>query len=303
MLVLAQPVPGILLRFRYHRLLKPILHQRMASLSHPGAIFMRTVDAKVERVVYNGNIMVQEKILLIERIGRIELTFASALERKDYDLEVVGSGRAAEEAATAGSYALIILNAASLGTTGLRICQRLRDQLPTMPVIHILPEDTRESDLKISAAHVSLRMPFTPRKLINRIIRFMPQPSDNAIKAGSITLYPDTRIVHGDSGEKRLTPRAARLLEVFLIHPGKVLDRSYLMREVWDTNYVGDTRTLDVHIRWIREAVEATPRKPRKLLTVRGVGYRFEPAGMPKATSESKANPGSKAKISKTSQT
>ena len=81
--------------------------------------------------------------------------------------------------------------------------------------------------------------------------------------------------------EKRLTPKAASLLEVFLKHPEETLDRAFLMRQVWDTDYIGDTRTLDVHVRWVREAIEPEPGKPCHILTVRGVGYRFEPDATP----------------------
>jgi DNA-binding response OmpR family regulator len=75
----------------------------------------------------------------------------------------------------------------------------------------------------------------------------------------------------------RLTPKAADLLHVFLKHPGDILDRGFLMRQVWDTDYIGDTRTIDVHVRWVREAIEADPTAPTHIVTVRGIGYRFEP--------------------------
>ncbi len=76
-------------------------------------------------------------------------------------------------------------------------------------------------------------------------------------------------------GERRLTPKLANLLEAFLLHPNEVVDRNWLMRTIWKTNYYGDTRTLDVHIRWIREVIEANPARPRILKTVRGMGYIF----------------------------
>ena len=85
------------------------------------------------------------------------------------------------------------------------------------------------------------------------------------------------RLLTAHGKEHRLTPKLAQLMETFLRNPGKTLDREYLMRNVWQTEYMGDTRTLDVHIRWIREAVEGEPGKPRFIVTVRGKGYRFEP--------------------------
>ncbi|MCA9909541.1 MAG: winged helix-turn-helix domain-containing protein, partial [Anaerolineae bacterium] len=76
--------------------------------------------------------------------------------------------------------------------------------------------------------------------------------------------------------ETILTPKLSQLVEIFLRHPGQTLDRKLLMAQVWDTDYLGDTRTLDVHIRWFRRAVEDNPSKPLYLKTVRGIGYRLE---------------------------
>jgi DNA-binding response OmpR family regulator len=76
--------------------------------------------------------------------------------------------------------------------------------------------------------------------------------------------------------EATLTPRLAQLLKMFLEHPGEVIERGRLFREIWNTEYTGDTRTLDVHISWLRQAIEEDPRKPRFLKTIRGLGYRFD---------------------------
>jgi DNA-binding response OmpR family regulator len=73
-----------------------------------------------------------------------------------------------------------------------------------------------------------------------------------------------------------LTPKQAVLLEVFLRHPGEILTRAFLMKQVWDTEYMGDTRTLDVHIHWVRKAIEVDYKSPVYLRTVRRIGYRFE---------------------------
>lgn len=215
-----------------------------------------------------------EVILLIERAGKPETTFAPALERKNFRIQVVDTGAAALKTARKESPDLVILNAASLGSNGLRICQRLLKDLKKIPLIHILA-DEHEEDAEASEANVTLVLPFTPRKLINRIKRLLPGQRKDAVEVGPIRFSPGVRIVEAHGREKRLTPRTAALLEIFLKNPGEVLDRKYLMREVWQTDYVGDTRTLDVHVRWVREAVEPTPAKPRYLVTVRRVGYRF----------------------------
>ncbi len=232
-------------------------------------------------MAYNGFVMSQETILLIERVTSRGQVFGAALERKGYRVHSEPSGRAALDAARSmardGSIALVILNAASLASSGLRICQRLRGELIGVPIIHIVSAETSDEAVKDCPASVILKMPFTVRKLINRIRRLMPQEMGEVIESGAMRFAPGTRVVHSHGREKRLTPKAASLLEVFIRHPGETLDRSYLMQQVWETDYLGDTRTLDVHVRWIREAVEKDPRNPLHILTVRGVGYRFVP--------------------------
>jgi DNA-binding response OmpR family regulator len=89
------------------------------------------------------------------------------------------------------------------------------------------------------------------------------------------------RILFANGQETSLTPKLVLLVETFFRHPGETLDRALLMERVWDTSYLGDTRTLDVHVRWIRRAIEENPGTPRYLKTVRGVGYRLD---VPSAT-------------------
>jgi DNA-binding response OmpR family regulator len=221
--------------------------------------------------------MPEGTILLIERTNSSEITFGSDLKQKGYTVEVVSSGQAALIHAQALKVVLIILNAASLGSSGMRICKRLRERLLDVPIIHIFAEDTDPSLVKDAAAHSNLVLPFTIRKLVNRIKRYLPSERKDAIEVGAIRLSPAMRIVEAHGKEKRLTPKTASLLEVFLKHPGETLDRGFLMRQVWETDYVGDTRTLDVHVRWVREAVEPEPASPQHIITVRGVGYRFDP--------------------------
>lgn len=220
---------------------------------------------------------VGELILLVERPGRPDQTFDTALHTKGFSVEAVPTGQVALERLSVARPALIILNAASLGSSGLRICRQLRQKAQNVPIIHILPQEKTEGDPVNEAADVTLTMPFTARKLINRIKRLLPGTRHDVIQVGSIRLAPAAQIVEANGRECRLTAKTASLLEMFLKHPGQVLDRGFLMRQVWNTDYVGDTRTLDVHVRWVREAIEDDPHSPRHILTVRGLGYRFEP--------------------------
>jgi DNA-binding response OmpR family regulator len=96
------------------------------------------------------------------------------------------------------------------------------------------------------------------------------------LKAGDLTLDLDQREVLKQGVSKHLTFKECALLEILMRNNGEILTRRRLMKEVWDTDYLGDTRTLDVHIRWLRVKVEDKPSQPELIRTVRGVGYRFE---------------------------
>lgn len=99
--------------------------------------------------------------------------------------------------------------------------------------------------------------------------------SSRTLAVGGLTLDLEARQVKTQRGSHRLTPKECRLLEVLMLHPGKVLTRKLLMKEVWETDFLDDTRTLDVHICWLRKKIEENPRRPRYIRTVRGTGYRF----------------------------
>jgi len=151
----------------------------------------------------------------------------------------------------------------------------MRDTLNGVPIIHIRSDKHAVGDEKAGPGDISLDMPFTARKLHNRVLRLLPDDSDEELSQGPVKLDLRHRVVRAHGKEKRLTPKCAGLLEQFMRHPGETLDRSFLMKKVWDTDYVGDTRTLDVHVRWLRERIEEDPSSPQYLRTVRGVGYRF----------------------------
>jgi DNA-binding response OmpR family regulator len=91
-----------------------------------------------------------------------------------------------------------------------------------------------------------------------------------------LRLDPETRTLHKGEITSRLRPKEAALLALFMRNPGRVLSRREIMKEVWETDFVGDTGTLNVHVHWLRQRIEENPGKPRVLRTVRGVGYRFE---------------------------
>lgn len=102
------------------------------------------------------------------------------------------------------------------------------------------------------------------------------QKRQEPIEVGDMVLDPARRVVYCSDGQIKLTPKECRLLGALMSNGGNVLSREELMREVWDTDYMGDTRTLDVHIRYLRRKIEKDPSDPSRIITIRGVGYRLE---------------------------
>jgi len=202
-------------------------------------------------------------------------SFPKGLARR-YQVLLARSGKQAVEHIENNMVAAVVLDAASMNTSGERICERLRTYLPSTPIIHVcLPESVPIR----SSADVSLTMPFTIRKLTNSIERLLKVSAVNEghiLRCGPFVLNPEKRVLLTHDDEIALTPKQASLLELFFRRPNEVLERGWLMKQVWDTDYVGDTRTLDVHIRWLRCALENGAGKPHYLKTVRGRGYRLE---------------------------
>jgi DNA-binding response OmpR family regulator len=164
----------------------------------------------------------------------------------------------------------------SCGRDGTSYCQAFHNVCPLRPLILLVDEDASVSNdcQKLTCGNV-LQLPFTSRKVLNRVTRLLSRRQGSVLKVGRLTLNLQTRCVsHGDVVH-RLTPKQAELLHVFMEHAGQTLTRKFLMATVWNTDYMGDTRTLDVHVRWIRERIEDDPGKPQYLRTVRGIGYRF----------------------------
>jgi DNA-binding response OmpR family regulator len=219
---------------------------------------------------------VGKTVLIIEGNRADSPNFVPAIRKKDYRVEVVRSGKEALRSTSDINPDIIVVNAASLRTNGKRICSKLRSELGDCPIIVIHSEDVRyNGDLD---ANVVLVLPFTARKLINRIRALVPTKIDKTLKAGSISLDLDRNVVQCGSRQTQLTPKLAQLMEAFLRHPGELLNREDLFSSVWQTKYLADTRTLDVHISWLRQAIEEDPRKPQYIKTVRGVGYRLDPS-------------------------
>jgi DNA-binding response OmpR family regulator len=211
------------------------------------------------------------KVLLIENASNDGVSFAASLKRK-YQVQVAHSGKQGLVMAQERRPDVVVLDAPSLRTSGDRICARLRLILGETPIIHIRPSAQSADE---SFADVLLIPPFTARKLINRIERFVIPPAGAILEVGPFNLNLEQQTLTTPWMEKKLTPKLVELMELFMRNLNQTLDRKHIMQTVWKTDYMGDTRLLDVHISLIRKTIEPDPRKPRYITTVRGVGYRF----------------------------
>ncbi len=218
--------------------------------------------------------MKDSTLLVIEGKRADHPAFVPALRKKGFVVELVSNGSEALARLTGGfSPDVVVINAASLRTSGKRICKSLRDYQSKLPILIILEPDREIGKIE---ADIVLSLPFTSQKLVNRIRHLLPGDANDNIHAGPVYLDIEKRIVRCLDKQTRLTPRLMRLLKTLIDHQGEVVERKSLFSHVWETDYTDDTRTLDVHISWLRRAIEVNPEEPMFLRTIRGVGYRLD---------------------------
>lgn len=214
------------------------------------------------------------RILLVEGKRSAKTSFRDAVAKK-YDTTVASSGNQASDLIISYQPDVIICDSTNMRTNGERICQRIKKIAPEIPLIHCLREGETVSQ-ELTMADEMLVLPFTSRKLINRIRTVIPasETDSDIVRAGNISLYFGKRSVGVDGkGEFKVTPKMITLLHELILNVNEVVSRKQLMEKVWETSYVGDTRTLDVHIRWLREIVEEDASDPKRIVTVRSRGY------------------------------
>ncbi len=214
------------------------------------------------------------RLLWIEGKRSDNPDFVTALRKRGIQVEPVSSGNEALLRLPEFNPDMVVVYAATLRSSGKRICRSIQRYSPRIGILVIA--DGSQPVLEDDSVNAVLILPFTARKLISRIEPFLPWGNDQVLTAGPIQLDFENRRVRCYDRQGRLTPALLALLKVLMEHPGEVIRREQLFRQVWQTEYTGDTRTLDVHISWLRHIVEENPRSPVFIKTVRGVGYRLD---------------------------
>lgn len=240
-----------------------------------------------------GIALQQDHILVVDDEALIRETVSLALQDEGYRVEVAVDGSMALEllgnAAWQGPadvppFDLAILDLMLPGVSGLDLCRLIRHRNWDIPVL-ILSAKGSETDRVVGleiGADDYLAKPFGMRELIARCRALLRRyrrakvPQAASILAyNEIVLYLKELRVTVDEREVALSPKEFRILELFMNHPNRVWSREDLIDKVWGPDFMGDRKTVDVHIRWLREKVEADPSKPKYIITLRGFGYRF----------------------------
>jgi DNA-binding response OmpR family regulator len=235
-----------------------------------------------------------EKILVVEDEPSLQETLVYNLEKQGYDVQAVGDGRLAIEAARARTPDLIVLDIMLPGLDGFEVCKILRKEM-TVPILMLTARDDeidRVVGLEVGADDY-LTKPFSMRELLARvkaqlrrtqIIREELEKIKTAETAephkvltfGSLSIDQTRREVALDGQVIPFKPQEYDLLVFFAEHKGQMLTREFILERVWGWDYIGDSRTVDVHVRWLRQKIEKDAANPERIVTVRGGGYRFE---------------------------
>jgi DNA-binding response OmpR family regulator len=204
------------------------------------------------------------------------------LEQDGFEVRLAADGLTALAAVRAEPPDLVILDLMLGGIDGLEVCRRLRRDRPDLPVVMLTAlgeEADRVVGLEVGADDYVTK-PFSPRELVLRVRsvlrRTAPPRQDGILRDGDLVADTGRRIAEAGGMPLALTVREFDLLEFLLRHPGKAWSRAQLLDKVWGWQF-GDQSTVTVHVRRLREKIEGDPADPKRLLTVWGVGYRYEP--------------------------
>jgi len=225
-------------------------------------------------------------VLIVEDEEHLCATLAYNLRKAGYEVQSAASGPEAVARFQAAQPDLVLLDVMLPGFDGFEVCRRIR-KLSSVPIL-MLTARTDEVDTVVGlelGADDYIAKPFRMRELLARVGAALRRPllgqgdsrsTDVApIIAGDLELDPLTYTARRGGRVLTLKPRAFALLHFFMQHPGQVFSREQLLAQLWGDPFIGDARTVDVHVRWIREQIEDDPSQPQRLRTIRNVGYQF----------------------------
>jgi two-component system, OmpR family, response regulator RegX3 len=223
------------------------------------------------------------RILLAEDEPSLSESVSYNLAREGFEVLTAPDGERALERFRSEHPHLVLLDLMLPRLSGLDVLRSIRNE-STVPVVILTAKDA-EAD-KVAGLELGaddyVTKPFSMRELVSRVRAHLRRaemsratPEPGALAGGPVALDPDTHEVTVGGQEVQLPPKEFELLELLLSRKGRLLTRQFLIDEVWGTSYVGDTKTLDVHVKRLRQKVEEDPHRPRHLLTVRGLGYKF----------------------------
>ena len=229
------------------------------------------------------------RILLVEDEENYRVPLAFSLRRDGFDVVQAADGVAAVEAfeaaggAGGGAIDLVLLDLMLPRLSGIEVCRRIR-HTSTVPVIMLTARDS-EADTVVGlriGADDYVTKPYSYRELLARVNAVLrrsrgeeQEPAEPVLEVGRVRMDVERHEVTVDGEAVAMPPREFELLELFMRNPGRVLARGEIIDRVWGADYVGDTKTLDVHVKRIRAKIEVEPGEPKLLITVRGVGYKL----------------------------
>lgn len=223
------------------------------------------------------------RILIVEDEPALSEPLAYLLTREGYETTVVADGTSALTSFDQSGADLVLLDLMLPGLSGTEVCRELR-QRSSVPIIMLTAKDS-EVDIVVGlelGADDYVTKPYSTRELLARIRAVLRRQTDDGdlddsvLTAGIVRMDVDKHQVTVEGREIAMPLKEFELLELLLRNAGRVLTRGQLIDRVWGADYFGDTKTLDVHVKRIRSKIEPDPSSPRMLVTVRGLGYRFE---------------------------
>ena len=224
------------------------------------------------------------RILVVEDEESFRDALSYMLRKEGFEIHLAETGPAALDAFDRHGADLVLLDLMLPGLSGTEVCRALRAR-SNVPVIMLTAKDS-EVDKVVGlelGADDYVTKPYSTRELVARIravLRRHGEPDElvpATIEAGPVRMDVDRHVVSVDGAQVPMPLKEFELLEMLLRNAGRVLTRGQLIDRVWGSDYVGDTKTLDVHVKRLRAKVEPDPAAPRHIVTVRGLGYKFEP--------------------------